>query len=364
MKLTISRLLVVTVLSFFWVPSSVSSNMKNNSCVKLVKELNVQVARFPQDQLLGRKDTYLWDNWIVRDRVSGNYFRYSLSAPHSVGDNSARHVHARLRVFSSQNGIDWSDEGLILEDGLTWSGNAFQGIDGKFYLLHTRSKVLENDIHQKIALSTSTDGIHFTPSKTLIDPWEKETRSLLESKGYHVGTHNGLISAWRDPYMFEDTLYLATKKKKTSGEIVMAIGRLKFPERNFSKKPIILSPMEIPIGPEIRELEVPNMAKLPDGRYLLSVNLTDRASPSATTEEVNSWVRFYVSDSTEGPWRAASGPSLDAQGNLYTPADRVYGFNIMSGAGVGKVRGAGFFRSGGQEPHALTPLVDVKIDSE
>jgi len=333
------------------------------SCGDSVKSLIRPHTFFSNSSILKRDHTYLWDNWVIRDKVSGHYLRYSLSASHDVGDNTARHAHARIRVFSSKDGLRWKDQGLVVDESLTWSGHTIQDQSGQFHLLHTKSEFVEGgDIHQRIAIASSSDGIHFSDSRTLVDPWDPTFRSQLERQGYHVGPSDGLISAWRDPHMFEDTLYFATKKKRSDGRVVIAIGRLKFEGADFGRAPQILAPIELPLEKAITELEVPNVRRLPDGRFLLSVNLTDRASPQATTEGVQSWIRLFVADSLDGPWRVAQGPSLDAHGNLYTPSDRVYGFNLLTGTPPSEVRGAGFFRTGGQAPHALTPLVDIHID--
>jgi hypothetical protein len=332
------------------------------SCSKDWQVLLRSIHRFDVQAILRRPDTYLWDNWVIRDRRDARYLRYSLSAPHHVGDPSARHTHARLRVFSSLDGSTWRDHGLIVDEGLTWSGHTIQSADGSFVLLHTRSTVLDDDIHQKIAVATSSDGVRFSQPRTLIDPWDPAMRPQLEAAGYYVDSHKGLISAWRDPHFFKDILYFATKRRHPDGEVSIAIGRLRYRDADFSRAPEILSPMELPLGPEIRELEVPNMTQLSDGRYLLSVNLTDRSSPDAGSLEVNSWVRFFVGKTSEGPWTPARGDGFDARGNLFGPEDRVYGFNLLTGAREGEVAGAGFFRSGGASPHALTPFVSIRID--
>ena len=334
----------------------------NNRCYTMINNLHLK-PQFTEDSLLIQKDRYLWDNWIVYDGVEKQYLRYSLSAPRSVGDNSMRHKHARLRVFSSPDGKTWTDRGLLVNDGLTWSGQTIQNKDGSFTLLVTKAKHLDNqDVHQKFAIAHSKDGVNFGEAQTLLDPWSPAWKGNLEKAGYHLGPADGGITSWRDPHLFEDVLYFGARKKKANGDIVLAVGRLEYPNADLSATPRILEPLELPIEKSITELEVPNMKQLEDGRYLLSVNMSDRASPESKTMDINTWVRFYVSESKAGPWTPAKAPQLDEMGNLYGASDRVYGFNLLQGLEPGEIKGAGFLRSGNENDHALTPIVSIDIE--
>lgn len=315
---------------------------------------------FNVTEILQRPRTFLWDTWVFRHPVTGLYLRYALSAPDRGEGSFTRHREARIRVFSSKDGKTWRDRGLVVNNSLTWSGHTAYSRDGKVLLFHTKSKFEANDVHQKIAVAESKDGVRFSASQTLIDPRDPNSRQELIKKGYYLDTYNGLISGFRDPYFFNDTLYFATRKETSDGKIVPAIGRIRYPNQDFTQSPQILPPMEFSLGKEITEMEVPNIRQLPDGRYLLSVNLTNRKTPDAPTEEVNSWVRLYVANSEDGPWSPARGPLLDQDGSLTGPLERIYGFNLETG--TEEVVGSGFMRTGGQFPHAITPRIAIQID--
>lgn len=305
-------------------------------------------------------DLYLWDNWIVRNPRDNSYLRYSLSAPTTVGSSDNRHLHARIRVFSSTDQTHWKDQGIALaKEGLSWSGHTFLGTDGKYRLFHTKSEPLpDGNVVQRIALATSSDGIHFGPSHIILDPLRLQKLPEVRAEAYHFGQGDGLVMAFRDPYFssVDEVLYFATKMRLADQRVIPAVGRAKFIDGGWR----LLPPLRLPVESTIRQIEVPNVVRLPSGKVIMSVNLTDRARDSSPTFEVRSWVRIFELDPATGEWLPAHGKSLDAQGNLFTPEDRIYGFNLVTNGH--SLSGAGFYRTGGRAPHALTPVMKIEID--
>jgi hypothetical protein len=334
--------------------------ISQTACLVSAKKLLMK-RTFESHQILRTKDTYLWDNWSFYNSKNKTYYRYSLSAPENVGDADARHAHARIRVFTSKNAQQWKDEGLIWSDDLTWSGQSYwDASQERVLLFHTRGRDVPNDMIQKISVAESYDGIRFSAARTLLDPEDPLTRAQALAQGYNLDTGKALVMAWRDPYFFENQLFFASKAKDPrSGKILPVVARARSAaniEKFSLEKPIFL-----PIEESITQIELPNIARLKNGRYVMSVNLSDRVANSTASADVNTWVRFYTADSIDGPWRVAKGPSLDSQGNLFDATDRIYGFNLMGNSPDGSIQGSGFFRRGGQEPHSLTPLVTVEI---
>ncbi len=314
-----------------------------------------------------RSDEYLWDNWIVWDPKERRYLRYVLSAPRSVGPD-ARHLNARLRIYSSKEGESWRDEGLLWPDQWVWSGQSyFDATTKQFHLFHTRpyfqsvpSKNSNAEIYQRIAVARSDNGIHFEDPEILFDPTDLKHRQRALEFGYDLDRGDGLVPASRDPFYFEGKIYFAAKAiDKKSLRSRPAIGVL---APNNQGEWEVEAPIHIELEEGITQLELPNFIRVPNGKILMSLNLSSRRFDEEDSATVQTSVRLFWIDHPS--MRTPPVPAAELVGNplgeVFAPSDRVYGWNMSARITETEIEifGGAFKRRALNrlDDHSLTPL--------
>ncbi|NOU76691.1 glycoside hydrolase family 68 protein [Paenibacillus sp. LMG 31458] len=173
-------------------------------------------------------DQWVWDTWPLENRdgslaiVNGYRIAFALVAPrtYSWGD---RHTHARIGMFYSKNGKDWTYAGVPYNTDKAlghhqWAGTAMLDEKGKVHLFYTAVTDMnanggkewsdENWLQraeQRIATTTfdinaGKDGVNLTN--------EGEHKIILQADGKLYETiqnfNGNSITAFRDPFFFHD----------------------------------------------------------------------------------------------------------------------------------------------------------------
>jgi beta-fructofuranosidase len=148
-------------------------------------------------------DDWIWDFWLVQDRL--DYHVFYLQAPRSLADPDLRHWNVSIGHAVSRDLRDWRvlpdalhpspDAGEAFDNYTTWTGSIIQH-EEVWYLFYTGGRRSEEGLIQRIGLATSTDLVRWQkhPENPLIvaDPRWYE---LLDLEVWHD-------QAWRDPWVF------------------------------------------------------------------------------------------------------------------------------------------------------------------
>jgi len=173
-------------------------------------------------------DMWVWDTWPLQNRdgslatVKGYRVAFALVAPHTYTWHE-RHTHARIGMFYSKNGKDWTYAGIPYDydkalGHMQWAGTAMLDEKGKVHLFYTATTDMNANggkewdetnwtqrAEQRIAKTTfdigaDKDGVHLTN--------EGEHRIILEADGTYYETvenwNGNIITAFRDPFFFQD----------------------------------------------------------------------------------------------------------------------------------------------------------------
>lgn len=168
-------------------------------------------------------DQWVWDTWPLQNRdgslaiVNGYKVAFALVAPRSLGWGD-RHTEARIGMFYSKNGKDWTYAGIPYSydkalGHMQWAGTSMLDEDGKVHLFYTATGDKSNwenngwteRAEQRIAKTTfdikgDKNGIHLTN--------EGPHQIILEADGkYYESIENwnrNIITAFRDPFFFQD----------------------------------------------------------------------------------------------------------------------------------------------------------------
>ncbi|MBD0378744.1 glycoside hydrolase family 68 protein [Paenibacillus sedimenti] len=175
-------------------------------------------------------DQWVWDTWPLQNRdgslatIKGYKVAFALVAPRTYGWGE-RHTHARIGMFYSKNGKDWTYAGVPYNTDKAlghhqWAGTAMLDEKGKVNLFYTAvtdmnangGKEWNEDnwvlrAEQRIATASfdivaDKEGIRLTN--------EGEHKIILEADGKYYETieqfqkHGNIISAFRDPFFFQD----------------------------------------------------------------------------------------------------------------------------------------------------------------
>ncbi|QYR22378.1 glycoside hydrolase family 68 protein [Paenibacillus sp. sptzw28] len=175
-------------------------------------------------------DQWVWDTWPLQNRdgslaiVKGYKVAFALVAPRSLGWGE-RHTHARIGMFFSKNGKDWTYAGIPYNydkalGHMQWAGTAMLDENDKVHLFYTATSDMNANggkewnedgwvqrAEQRIAkttfdISADKDGVHLTN--------EGEHKLILQADGKYYETiqqfqsHGNIITAFRDPFFFQD----------------------------------------------------------------------------------------------------------------------------------------------------------------
>ncbi|WP_134686958.1 glycoside hydrolase family 68 protein [Brevibacillus migulae] len=175
-------------------------------------------------------DQWVWDTWPLQNRdgslanVKGYRVAFALVAPRSLGWGE-RHTQARIGMFYSKNGKDWTYAGVpyTYEKALghmQWAGTSMLDENGKVHLFYTATTDMnanggkewneegwQQRAEQRIAkttfdISADKNGVHLTN--------EGEHQIIAEPDGNYYETidqfqgKGNIITAFRDPFFFQD----------------------------------------------------------------------------------------------------------------------------------------------------------------
>lgn len=180
---------------------------KNNTAPEIEKDFD-----------LVEEDLWVWDTWPLQEKdgsvatINGYKVAFALTAPRDVGWTE-RHNIARIGVFYSKNGQDWTYSGIAYDmdkvlGSRQWAGSAI--IDEKdrvhlFYTASGRKGEEELTFEQRLAKTTfdikaKKDGIE------LLNHGEHSI--LAEADGEYYQTQDqkegDIIYSFRDPWYFKD----------------------------------------------------------------------------------------------------------------------------------------------------------------
>ncbi|MCM3602713.1 glycoside hydrolase family 68 protein [Robertmurraya korlensis] len=218
---------VIAANSLFVAPTMAAENQtsvwsrQQAEKVKLTEETTAPEVDMEFD--LVAPDQWVWDTWPLQNRdgslaiVNGYRVAFALVAPRNLGWGE-RHTEARIGMFYSKNGKDWTYAGIPYEyenakGYMQWAGTAMLDEDEKVHLFYTATGDREKwDYNgwdkravQRLAkttfnIETNKDGVKLTN--------EGEHEIILEADGKHYETieqaDSPIITAFRDPFFFQD----------------------------------------------------------------------------------------------------------------------------------------------------------------
>lgn len=196
--------------------------------VELTEETTAPVI--DTDFELAAPDLWVWDTWPLQNRdgslanIKGYRVTFALVAPRSLGWGE-RHTEARIGMFYSKNGKDWTYAGVPYDydkalGHMQWAGSAMVDEDDKVHFFYTSTTDMNADggkewnpdmwdkrAEQRLAkttfdISADKDGVQLTN--------EGKHQILLEADGEHYETiqqfqeHGNIITGFRDPFFFHD----------------------------------------------------------------------------------------------------------------------------------------------------------------
>lgn len=305
---------------------------------------------------------YIWDSWIVED--DGVLHRYALSAPKKGYTPNQRHEHAFVRhAVSTDGGLTWEDRGAAVTpqpegtwpDHVVWTSSVKlrKNAEGeKEFLMFITGRSETDGMTQRIGLTRSKDGQHFSVPEVILNP--------SETLGYDVTDGDGIIMAWRDPFVIQDAadgrwhMFFSAKSEDGCGVIRPTVGHAAADDDTLSRW-TLQPPMVLP--QYYRQVEVPYMLQR-DGKYYLFVST--QANPLMENNAgKEAAYRGYVGASITGPWTL-----------VYEDTDRIYGHKIYAPTLFERARGSGeyaavsFFSEDTGCPITGTPIVDVRWDDQ
>jgi len=155
--------------------------------------------------------------------------RYALSAPKKGFTPNERHEHAFIRhAVSRDGGLSWEDLGPAITpqppgtwpDHVVWTSSVKLRRDEngeKEFLMFITGRSVADGETQRIGLTRSRDGHHFSVPEVILNP--------TETPGYDITDGDGIIMAWRDPYLIQDPadgrwhMLFSAKSKDSCGVI-------------------------------------------------------------------------------------------------------------------------------------------------
>ncbi len=297
---------------------------------------------------------YLRDNWLCHFEGDGLLHRFSLAAPRSLA-SAERHFHAAIHHWTNRDGEQWRYRGIAVERGLpesfdgqaAWSGCAVDM--GCCLALFYTGLGIGDDRRQTIAMAFTEDGHRFTKQACpVLEPGGEEL-------GYHLGDGDGVVMAWRDPFVFQPPgsgewhMVFSAKRERPvcKGGFAHAVALDDSLSRWQLRKPIDLPDCYL-------QMECPHI--LYQGGYVFCIASTkDRAVEHAA--DANTAIRAWRAPSLEGPWEAAGAGGrdliLDHRHHLYAAT-----FVRLPGKGE-QVFATGFFSESHARAYTWAPIMPV-----
>ena len=300
-----------------------------------------------------------WDNFVID--AEGVLHRYALSASKGLGQK--RHLQAALRhAVSTDDGLNWQDLDVVLEasrdgrwpDLVIWGSNGvYRDVPGggKEFLLFVTGRSKADGELQRIGLAKSSNGHDFSRPKVVLDPTSR--------MGYDITDDDGIIMAWRDPFVFRDHddrwhMLFAAKAARPAGPPIATVGHAIAKDDDLEQWEL-QPPLQLPR--HYRQLEVPSLAQRP-GRYYLFVSTQNRPEETDNAAKQAAF-RGYVAPSLLGPWEF-----------IYGETDLIYGHKIYAPLvferrqGSAKYAAVAFFSEDTTLPITTTPLIDIEWEMD
>ena len=223
-----------------------------------------------------------WDNFVID--AEGVLHRYALSASKGLGQK--RHLQAALRhAVSTDDGLNWQDLDVVLEasrdgrwpDLVIWGSNGvYRDVPGggKEFLLFVTGRSKADGELQRIGLAKSSNGHDFSRPKVVLDPTSR--------MGYDITDDDGIIMAWRDPFVFRDHddrwhMLFAAKAARPAGPPIATVGHAIAKDDDLEQWEL-QPPLQLPR--HYRQLEVPSLAQAPAGITCSSPPRTGQRRPT------------------------------------------------------------------------------------
>lgn len=379
----------VLLISQVFFLSELSANDLTDSCKSIYKKIlnkkNIYIPYpVPFKKEINHPNLYLWDNWGFADE--GLLHVYSMAADKKL-PKSERHFHAHWRHFvSDDGGLEWVDKGAVLlptrndkdafDSSSIWSGSFAKLGDGTYLAAYTgldpKGKYL-----QHISFATSRDGQSFERAYNGKVPGLSHLRDSDKfiSRGYYVQDSvflgkemmesDGTIQALRDPFLFTENnqihMLFASKALNKKGEVVPAIGHAIIHDLRTPDAIQLLNPITVPDSIDFKQLELPNVFRRADGKYIWIVSTTNRISESQSDLETSPMIRAYISDSLNSeltPYRGNS-KLLDTNQTGYYGATLFNDFNFHVDVNKKFFR---VFNMGGDKDLTLPSIIYINFD--
>ena len=224
-------------------------------------------------------DKWVWDFWVVRS--DGQHHIFYLQAPRALGEPGLRHHNATIGHAVSADRRDWR----VLPDAVhpgargswddlaTWTGSTI-GHDGRWYMLYTGVKGVEQGAVQRIGLATSDDLVHWAkhPANPVLEA-DPRWYEMLEQGRWRD-------QSWRDPWLFrgqDDGLFHVLITARSPRGDPDGAGVIAHARSEDLVEWEVLPPLTEP--GEFAQVEVPQLVQL-DGCYtiLFSCHAEDHSS--------------------------------------------------------------------------------------
>lgn len=277
------------------------------------------MAYLPDDHLF-------WDFWFAPQEAGGPLHMFYLRVPVTIGDPEDRHWQAEVGHATSDDLVNWRDQGVALtpsdspawDDKAIWTGSIMRHGD-TWYWFYTA--LTHADTAQRIGLLTSTDLNNWKrhPDNPLLEADGRWYETLETSPDGHV--------AFRDPWVTTDgegwLMYITarTNHGAEDGRGVIALARSS-DLIHWTLGPPITTPGDF------AELEVPQYLELGDRRYLLFCTGKPSCERLETPGALH-WIgtHYLTAEAATGPWHLAPDPPMAADTDASWYAGRAVKFN-------------------------------------
>lgn len=309
----------------------------------------------PSDQLfvegIVHPELWLWDSWVMRRGDDIHLYCLALArhnsdgAPVTVFEFNNYPFHFR-HFRSNDEGQSWRDEGAVLSPGNmkdgsdaknVWSGSVFSLPNEEVLFGYTgiEHRTPAHQFVQTINFATGTQGgpVHFSAHAQSHPVRDRDAifeagyyLPDVERIGHNDGEDGGPITAWRDPFVFEDregTLHALWSAKVGPQEPAVAHAILKRNEASWTAD--LQAPIRLPDADGYTQAEVPKLCLHEDsGDLFMMISACDRLHEQQPDHEITKSLRLYRAANIAGPWRPAF-----AEGSTLQGVEHLFGASFL-----------------------------------